>query len=611
MSDFTKQRAAEYEKLIAEVKSKIKGNKTLDLPGQGDYFLNKFIAKLAKSLEKEIGSPDNFWIESIDLKEPPAHVNAHVALSVFRAAEKLGRSPADLSREILETLKKNHPKEIAEAEIAGPFLNIQFDQSWLTDSVLNQVKEYGDRYGWSDMGGGKLMLIDYSHPNIAKPIGIGHIRSTIIGQAVVNLYAASGWRIIKDNFLGDWGSQFGKLLVALKHWGPKDRKPEELALNELKDLYVKYHQEEESDEELGREAALLAEKLENGDEELVKLWESIRKTSIEGFNKMYQRLGVEFDMYAGESYFIKGSEQVLGECVEKGICQADKDSEAIVADNLDGLPSLILKKSDGTSLYIGRDIASIKKKIEDFSPDESLFAVGDEQALRFKQLFALVKKMGYAPNTELVHVGFGMVLVDGKKMSTRKGSLVDLEELLNQATQKADALLKEKGHFENDKDRQEAAEVIGVGAVIYNDLRQTRTHNISFDWDRMLDIQGGSSVYLQYTYARIRSVEEKLQAEKLSNTHTALKEKSEINILLSLARFPVVVKRAQLEKAPHHIANYLEGLAQDFNTFYGEVRIIDTEDEKLKATRQALLGAVAQTIKNGLQLLNIKVLSRL
>ncbi|MBS3903555.1 MAG: arginine--tRNA ligase [Anaplasmataceae bacterium] len=609
MNNFAQERSAEYQKLIANVKEKIKSYQPLDLPHKGEYPLNSFLSRLAEILEKEIGSTKSFWEDSLDLKEPPAHVSAHVAISVFRAAEKLGQSPADINHSIFNVLSKNHPPEVAAIEVAGPFLNVHFDLLWLTKNILENIKKCGEHYGWSSMHQGKLALIEYSSPNIAKPIGIGHIRSTIIGQALVNLYQATGWQVIRDNFLGDWGTQFGKLLVALDRWGNRDKKPEDYSVEELKDLYVKYHEEE--NESLRLEVQSLSERLAKGDPELIAVWKTLRLKSISDFKDTYERLNVDFDIYSGESFFIDAS-SVINDCLETNACLLDKETGAVIVPEADGLPSVIMRKSDGTELYLGRDLLALRERVQEFQPQEMLYVVGDEQALHFRHLFSLAKKMQYTLGTNLFHINFGLVLSDGKKMSTRKGSLIELDKLLEESTKHSLSLMKEKGHLESKEDIEKAAEIVGVGAVIYNDLRQTRTRNISFDWNKMLDLQGGSSVYLQYTYARICSVLRKFDGEKNPiETKAPLSQPAEIALLLALARFPFVVEKAQIDKLPHHLATYLEELAQRFNTFYGEIKVIDTEDFDLKSSRHALLVAVSQTIRNGLSLLNIKTLERL
>ncbi|EKE18429.1 MAG: hypothetical protein ACD_9C00339G0004 [uncultured bacterium] len=444
-------------------------------------------------------------------------------------------------------------------------------------------------------------------------MGVGHLRSTIIGQALANLYEKTGYTVIKDNHLGDWGTQFGKLLLAYKQWG-NEQKIAENPIAELKDLYVKFHDLAKENPQMEDDARALFVKLENGDSELTALWKRFRELSIIDFEKMYKRLGISFDLYVGESFFIKDAENAVVDCLAKGACKIDEETGAVVVDSDENMPSFLLRKQDGSTLYMSRDLAAMKFRSEVLNPESILYVVGSEQGLNFKQLFALAEKTGYLPSsTKAKHIDFGMITVEGKKMSTRKGTLIELEDLLKQSVEKSREILSQKNPTLTQQELDEISEIVGVGAILYNDLHQSRTKNISFDWDRMLDLEGGSAAYLQYTYVRIQSILRKLtdvypgEMKVLDENEISFEAKSEFSLAKKLMIFPQVIAKAQKTDSPHDLCVYLEELTLIFNSFYNEVSIIRTEDVKLRNSRVMLGSATANVIRNGLALLNIRV----
>jgi arginyl-tRNA synthetase len=501
---------------------------------------------------------------------------------------------------------------IDSVETAGPYINVRLKQGEVYRNILTQIFSLKSEYGSSDAGGNKVVVIDYSSPNIAKPMGVGHLRSTVIGQALANMYHATGFSVVRDNHLGDWGTQFGKLLYAYMHWG-NDAEMERSPIEYLKELYVRFGKEAEKDPTIVDEARALFSRLEQKDTELMALWKRFSDLSLRDFEKVYGRLGITFDTAIGEAYFVDDADAVIDGCLEKGICTKGDEGGAVAVEAFDAVPSFLLRKQDGSSLYITRDIATIRFRKEEFDPAVILYVVGNEQELNFKQLFLLADAMEVSGDADMRHIGFGMVLVDGKKMSTRKGTTVELQALLDESVRRAKKTILEKNEgvaFE-DAELDAIAEQIGIGTIVYNDLRQSRKKNISFDWAKMLDPRGGSSVYLQYTIARTRSIVSKVESEAIDPSKAVFVDPIEYRIAHALTRFPEVIVRAREEDAPHIIATYLEEIAQLFNTFYAEISIAKTDDADLKASRILLVRSVKTVLENGLRLLNIPVPERM
>lgn len=504
--------------------------------------------------------------------------------------------------ELSENINRDKNLPMTSEPIKG-IISLTFKKDFYS-KTLREINEQKGDFGSSNINADKIAIIDYSSPNVAKPIGVGHMRSTNIGQALKNILEKTGYTVISHNYIGDWGTQFGKLIYAYQNWG-NEEKIKENPLTELKNLYVQFHEEAEKNPKLEDNAREIFKKLERKDLELLKLWKEFRDLSIEGIKKTYQRLNINFDLWFGESYFNETSKEIIKECLDKKIAYKDPETNAIVA-NPENLPTLLLQKQDGSTLYSTRDLANLKLKIKKFNPDEILYVVGSDQELYFHQIFNLAGELGFDKKI-LKHIGFGLVLNDGEKMSTRKGSLIELDDLLDEAIKQSKEVIKEKNPNLNEKEIQEISEILGIGAIIYNDLRQSRERNISFNWDKMLSLEGGSSVYLQYTYVRIQSILRKFETKIELPKEIILEKPIEFNLTCNLSRFPSVIKMAEMFKSPHLIATYLEELAQLFNNFYNEINIINTENKNLLSSRIALIDSVALVIKNGLAILNIKV----
>ena len=567
-------------------------------------FSNYALVKIKKSLGVILETD----ADKLSLNTPPEHIKTDLSLDSFGSVSDYGgNDPKKLAGDWAKKINETKNEFIESAQALGPYLNINLKKQKIYSLLLKNVSKLKDKFGQNDLNAKKVVVIDYSGPNIAKPIGVGHLRSTIIGQALANIYEATGYSVIRDNHLGDWGTQFGKLVYAYRQWGDK-KKIAKNPIKELNELYIKFHEEAEKNLEIEDSAREIFQKMEKGDSELIKLWMKFRSISIAEFKKIYERLGIKFDAYLGESYFAGETDKIVKECLEKKLAKKDEETGAIAVEDLEGLPSFLLRKKDDSGLYITRDLATLIFRVEVFEPDDILYAVGEEQSLHFRQLFALARALGYIDGAKAKHIGFGLVLSGGEKMSTRKGTLIELEELIKQSVEKSKEILRQKNKDLNEKEIEEISEIIGLGAVVYNDLRQSRQKNISFDWKRMLDFESGSAVYLQYTVARINSILKKLDAgeaeEKISKP--VFEKESEFALARKMMFFPQIILEAQKHNSPHLIAVYLEEMAQLFNPFYNEVSIIGTKDAKLRLSRILLIKSVATLIKNGLNLLGVK-----
>ncbi|MFB6212819.1 MAG: arginine--tRNA ligase, partial [Candidatus Magasanikbacteria bacterium] len=489
----------------------------------------------------------------------------------------------------------------------GPFINVSFDKSAFFQEMVFQVLNSNGEFGETNKNKNKNAFIEYSSPNIAKPIGVGHLRSTIIGESLSRIYEATGFDVKRVNYLGDWGTQFGQLKVSYEKWGDRE-KIKQNPLKELKDLYVKFQEKAKEEKSLNQEARKEFQKLEQGNKEAKEMWRQFREWSIQGFKKVYKRLGVEFDEYSGESFAAEQAKKEIKKCLDNEI--AEKNDDGSIGTSFDNLPSTVLQKEDGSTLYLTRDLATLKRRVEECNIDSLLYVVDARQSLHFQQLFTMAQKLGYLENIEAKHIKFGLLMVDGSPMSTREGTLIQLEELLKKSTDKAKKIISEKNPELNSKKKEEVAESVGIGAIIYNDLKQDRTKNVEFNWDRMLNFEEGSGPYLQYAHARAKS----LMAKSNFNENEIVKFDKEYfdyskDVSLDLAKeimwFPEKVQSAQKNDTPHIIANFLDNVASKFNSFYAKAPVLNAENESLKKSRLALVKATSEVLSKGLYLLNI------
>lgn len=549
------------------------------------YVLKQAIEEAIENLQIKLPN-DNI---NINLEHPADFIHGDYSSNVAMVvATQVGMSPNELAKAIKTELNRNLPQEVEKVEVAGPgFINFYLSKKFFIDS-LKEILTKREKYGENNLGEGKKVIVEYSSPNIAKPFSIGHLRSTIIGDAVANLLAMSGYKVIRDNHLGDWGTQFGKLIVAIKKWGDFEAiKKSDNPIKDLVALYVRFHDEAENDERLEIEGRDAFAKLENGDKEAREIWQTCIDLSLKEFSSIYKRLGVKFDTEYGESFFVDKIKPVYDELIKHNLLVESEGAKVVMFDEETKLPPLIVEKSDGSTIYAMRDLAADLWRKHEYEPDLIINEVGAEQSLYFQQLFKVEELLGWYKNGERVHVSHGMYRFKDGKMSTRKGNVIWLEDVLSEAVRRASEF------------NSSVAEEVGIGAIKYNDLKRESRIDIMFDWEEILNLKGNSGPYLQYTYARTCSILEKaggMKEAKVADDPGIIEK--------MLHRFPGVVERATIEYAPHHICTYLYGLASAFNSYYASNQIVS--DEPTSHYRVALTAAVGQVLKNGLTLLGIE-----
>ncbi|WP_042454427.1 arginine--tRNA ligase, partial [Neobacillus dielmonensis] len=463
--------------------------------------------------------------------------------------------------------------------------------------IISQQSEYGSQ----NLGNGGKVTIDMSSPNIAKPFSMGHLRSTVIGNALALIVEKSGYQPIKINHLGDWGTQFGKLISAYKRWGDAEMVKKN-PIKELLTLYVKFHAEAETDPALEDEGRSWFKKLEDGNQEALDLWQWFRDESLKEFSRIYDLMGVSFDSYAGEAFYNDKMDRIV-ELLEEKQLLVESDNAQVVELTEEELPPCLIKKSDGATLYATRDLAAALYRKEHYDFAQSLYVVGHEQSLHFKQLITVLKKMGFDWADRMVHIPFGMMLKDGKKMSTRKGKVVLLEEVLAESIDMARTNIEEKNP--NLTNKEEVAKQVGVGAVIFHDLKNYRMNDIEFSLEEMLRFEGETGPYVQYTFARACSILRKAGWQPTTAPSQAYQTawEKEWKVVSMLMEFPTSIKRACENYDPSQVAKYIVDLGQVFNKYYAEVKVLEESPER--ETRLALVYSVTVVLKEGLRLLGI------
>jgi len=552
--------------------------------------------RIIKNLEEVI---EEMSLEELEVGlEHPADEShgdyaSNVAMLLYAGeAEEVFESPRDLAEAMVGELRKKEVlmKRVEKIEVAGPgFINFYLKDRWLVDE-LGRVIKRGKDYGRGEWGEGKRVLVEYSSPNIAKRFNVGHLRSTIIGQALVNLHQFSGWQTVGDNHLGDWGTQFGMIIAGVEEEG---REIEGMSLEKLEELYVSYNKRADEDEELKEKAREAFARLESGEEKARKIWQKAVEVSKKEFDKIYDRLGVKIENCLGESFYEEEMKVVMREMDKKGLVT---ESEGAKIVEFEDLPPAMLEKSNGTSTYFTRDLATIRHRVKSpkLASDLYVYEVGAEQSLHFKQVFAVAKMMGWAKKNQMVHVAHGLVLgEDGKRLRTRSGQGGKLDDLLDEVVEKAAKLNKE------------VAEQVGVGAVKFYDLKHNPTTNYKFDEEKMLSLDGASGPYIQYAIVRGKSVLEK--AEKTGEeviVKTSDLSETEKRVVRWVYRFNDVVERATRERSPNLLAEYLLELAGRFNGFYNQEQILGVKEEGM---RVRLTEAVVTVLGKGMELLGVEV----
>ena len=536
---------------------------------------------------------------------PPNSDLGDYAFPCFKLAKSLRKAPPVIASEIKEAIKLDDGS-IEKIEIVGGYLNIYINKASLAETVLKEVAQKQEKYGSSNIGMGKNVVIDYSAPNIAKPFHIGHLRSTVIGGALYKIYNFLGYNSVGINYLGDWGLQFGKVMAGYDMW--KDEYDfSQSEIQAILKIYVRFCQEEKEKPELTELAREYFKRLEDGEEKEVETWKWIRRISLENYQKTYNLLNSKFDSYNGESYYNDKMDAVVDELREKGLLKESEGAQVVDLSEYD-MPPCIIITSAGTTIYATRDLASLKDRINKYDFDKAIYVVGNEQRLHFKQVFKVLELMGYPEYAKKCeHVPFGLVVdKDGEKIGSRKGNSVFLEDILKEAIQKVEKIIDEKNPGLEDK--EEVARKVGVGAIIFNDLSNSRIKDEIFDWDMLLNFQGETGPYIQYIYVRTRSLLEKAgYVPDLENINfSKLQEKEAVETLKLLYRFNEFVTLAADKNEPSIISRYLIDVAQNFSTFYNEHKII-TEDKAVQDARLALTYAVGTVLKSGVTLLGMEM----
>lgn len=563
--------------------------------------------RLMADFKKLISESIKSAIEDLTLEEitalievPPNKEMGDYAFPCFKLAKIFRKAPNAIAEDLAGKIQPTD--DINKIINLGGYVNFFVNKESLAKKVINQVLSEKENYGKSEFGKGKTVVVEYSSPNIAKPFHIGHVRTTVIGNALSKIYQSQGYHVEKLNHLGDYGTQFGKLIVAYKLWGDKQA-VEKDPIKELLKLYIRFHDEAETKPEMEDEAREWFTKLENGDEEAKDLWQWFRDESLKEFSRVYKLLDIEFDSYVGESFYSDKMPAVIEELKEKNLLE-ESDGAMIVNLEDSKLPPALIQKRDGSTLYLTRDLASAfyRKKVYDF--DKSIYVVGAQQELHFKQCFEIIKRMGYDWYKDMIHVQFGMVALEEGTMSTRKGRVVFLEDVLNQAIDRTRQIIEEKNPDAENID--EVAKAVGVGAVVFQELSNSRIKDYTFSWDRTLSFEGETGPYVQYTHARCCAVLRKAgQPVSADINYELLSDQDAADVLSVLENFNKSIMTAMKKNEPHIVTRFVLDLAQAFNKFYHNSPIL-VEDADLRAARLALVEATRQTIENALKILGMK-----
>ncbi|MBR7927889.1 arginine--tRNA ligase [Aerococcaceae bacterium zg-ZUI334] len=520
-----------------------------------------------------------------------------LAFPVFTLARVLRKAPPQIAQELVAQLQSDAFDSI---EAVGPYINVRLKRAQVAKEIVSEVFNQGADYGTVDLGHQRVMTVDMSSPNIAKPMSMGHLRSTVIGNAIVNLAQKTNYQTVRINHLGDWGTQFGKLIVAYKLWGD-DAIIEADPVNELVKLYVDFHEKAETQPELEEQARAAFKALEDGDAEMIRLWTWFKDESLKEFTKVYELLDIKFDSYNGEAFYNDKMQPIIDELESKGITTVDNGATIVKLDEED-LPPALIKKSDGATLYATRDLAAAQYRKDTYDFAKNVYVVGNEQSGHFKQLRAVLKRMGRDWAEDMIHVPFGLITLDGKKLSTRKGKIILLEQVLNDAIALAYKQIDEKNPTLANK--EEVARQVGVGAVIFHDLKTDRMNSFDFKLEEIVQFEGETGPYVQYTHARAMSLIRKFGEDIAISDVFDLQDDYSWEVVKKLHQYPNVIASAMEKYEPSYVAKYAVQLAQLFNKYYGNTRILDEDAQR--PSRLALVKAVTMVLKDALNLLGIQ-----
>jgi len=566
--------------------------------------MQDFKVSVATCLKQHI---EEMTLEEITalIEVPPNKEMGDFAFPCFKLAKVFRKAPNMIAEELSS-------KIVAEGVISkvtplGGYINFFVNKSQLAETVIKDVLTKKEKYGHSDLGKDKTIVIDFSSPNIAKPFHIGHIRTTVIGNALYKIYDSQGYNTVRINHLGDYGTQFGKLIVAFKLWGSKEA-VEANPIPELLKLYIQFHDEAEKHPEMEDEARAWFTKLENGDEEAKELWQWFRDESLKEFARVYNLLDIEFDSYNGESFYSDKMDRVIDIIKDKGLLQESQGTNIVDLEEYN-MPPALITKNDGSTLYMTRDLAAALYRKENYDFEKCIYVVGSQQSLHFQQLFKVLELVGFEWAKDMVHVPFGMVALEEGTMSTRKGRVVFLEDVLKQAIEKTKETMLAKNP--NALNVDEIAKQVGVGAVVFQELSNSRIKDYTFSWSRTLSFEGETGPYVQYTHARCCAVLRKAEEEVTTDiNYDLLNDVDSAEVLKVIASFNKTILNAMRKNEPHIITRFVLDLAQAFNKFYHDNSIL-VEDVELRKARLALVAATRQALENGLKLLGMQAPERM
>ena len=551
-------------------------------------------------------------IEELTLEEitalievPPNKDMGDFAFPCFKLAKVFRKAPNMIAEELSSKIEAKGV--VSKVTPLGGYINFFVNKSQLAETVIKDVLTKKEKYGHSDLGKDKTIVLDFSSPNIAKPFHIGHIRTTVIGNALYKIYDSQGYNTVRVNHLGDYGTQFGKLIVAFKLWGNKEA-VEANPIPELLKLYIQFHDEAEKHPEMEDEARAWFTKLENGDEEAKALWQWFRDESLKEFARVYDLLDIEFDSYNGESFYSDKMDKVIDIIKDKGLLQESQGTNIVDLEEYN-MPPALITKNDGSTLYMTRDLAAALYRKENYDFEKCIYVVGSQQSLHFQQLFKVLELVGFEWAKDMVHVPFGMVALEEGTMSTRKGRVVFLEDVLKQAIEKTKETMLAKNP--NALNVEEIAKQVGVGAVVFQELSNSRIKDYTFSWSRTLSFEGETGPYVQYTHARCCAVLRKAEEEATTDiNYELLNDVDSAEVLKVIASFNKTIVNAMKKNEPHIITRFVLDLAQAFNKFYHDNAIL-VEDTELRKARLALVAATKQALENGLKLLGMQAPERM
>ena len=574
-----------------------------------------FRLEIASALAQKTEMP----VEQIDgwLEIPPQSNLGDFAFPCFRLAKALRKAPAQIAQNLASAL--TGLPYIDRIEAMNGYLNFFVNRSAYVAEIVQQTITRGADLGRSDEGAGRTVIVEFSSPNIAKPFHVGHAFTTILGNSLSRLYRHLGYNVVRMNHLGDYGTQFGKLIVAYKLWGNEEALLEH-PIDELLRIYVKFHDAAQEDPLLETKARESFKRLEQGEAEEMLLWQRFRDLSLKEFNQVYQRLGVEFDNFNGESFYSDQIPEVIRDLKEKDLLVFSEGAQVVMLDEF-GLPPCIVLKSDGTTIYASRDIAAVLYRDRTYDFHKNIYVVGTPQALHFRQVFSVLKKAGFEKADDCIHVGFGLVKFADRKLSTRSGDVILLDDLLAETVAKTYEIIKSNAQLRQtdlgEDEMKEIAQKIGIGAVLFTFQKNSRERDIVFSWEDMLDFEGDSAPYVLYTYARARSILRKAYGPEAVPQQQApiqldlLGSEEEFALARLLDGFASAVQRAAAANEPYILLRQITGLSRAFNRYYHNEPILKTEDLNLREARLAMLNAVCIGIRTGLDLLGMQAVERM